>query len=190
MSLMKKRCAWVDPSNQLLVDYHDMEWGREVHDDRTLFECLTLEGAQAGLSWATVLSKRERYREVFDNFDIEKIIHYTDEKIASLFEEQGIISHRLKIMSVLKNAKVVKTIQKEYGSFDSYLWSFLQKGPVKNNFKDASCLPSQTPLSVHISKDLKKRGMSFVGPVIIYSFMQAIGMVCDHTRDCYLYEAE
>ncbi len=165
---MKKiRCSWVNEDNQLYVKYHDEEWGRDVHDDRKLFEMLSLEGVQAGLSWEIVLNKRENYRTAFDDFNAEKIVKYDEEKIAELIQDKKIIRNRLKIVSVIKNAKVFIAIQKEFGSFDKYVW----------DFTDADVL----------SKDLKKRGMSFVGPTIVYSFMEAIGMIDSHEKDCFMY---
>lgn len=179
-----KRCSWC-VGNELYEKYHDEEWGVLVHDDRKLFEFLVLEGAQAGLSWITVLKKRENYRDVCDNFDYNKIVNYDEKKIEKLLQNEGIIRNRLKINSVVKNAKVFLKIQKEFGSFDNYIWSFTNYKQIKNNFKSIKEIPVKTDISDKISKDLKKRGMSFVGSTIIYAFMQAVGIVNDHTQDCF-----
>ncbi len=184
---MKKRCAWVNPDNQLDTDYHDKEWGVPVFDDRLLFEMLTLEGAQAGLSWATILKKRQDYKQVFDDFDVQKIANYDDKKVAELLENAGIVRNKLKIQSTLKNAKAFLAIQQEFGSFSAYIWNFVDGKPIDNHFVSPSDIPAKTALSDTIAKDLKKRGMSFVGSTIIYAFMQAIGMVNDHEVDCFRY---
>lgn len=184
---MLKRCIWVNPENDLDLKYHDEEWWVEVHDDRLLFEFLVLEGAQAWLSWTTILKKREWYRKSFDNFDFDKIALYDQNKIDSLLLDEGIIRNRLKINSVIKNARVFIEIRKEFGSFDFYIWSFVWKKQLKNSFKDIKEIPSSTQISDIISKDLKKRWMSFVGTTIIYAFMQAIWIVNDHTTDCFRY---
>ncbi|WP_193064438.1 DNA-3-methyladenine glycosylase I [Oceanobacillus oncorhynchi] len=182
----KERCAWVS-EEPVYIAYHDEEWGRPVyHDDRYLFEMLTLEGAQAGLSWITILKRRENYRQAFDNFEADIIATYADEKVEALMQDEGIIRNRRKIESVLKNAKAFQQIQKEFGSFDDYIWSFVDREPIVNQWDRHEDVPAQTDLSKQISKDLKKRGFSFVGPVICYSFMQAIGMVNDHTKNCFL----
>lgn len=179
-----KRCAWVDLKNELYVKYHDEEWGREVHEDKKLFEMLILEGAQAGLSWSTVLNKRENYRKAFDNFDYKKISKYDEDKINELLLDSGIIRNKLKINSAIQNAKVFIEIQKEFGSFDNYIWGFVDNKQIVNKIKSMGELPAKTDLSDKISKDLKKRGMNFVGSTIIYAYMQAVGMVNDHEVDC------
>ena len=183
----KKRCEWLDESNELYVKYHDDEWGVPVHNDKKLFEFLTLEGAQAGLSWITVLKKRENYRVAFDGFDYKKISKYNEQKITSLLENPGIIRNKLKVRSTIKNAIVFIEIQKEFGSFNNYIWGFVDNKPIKNNYKRLSEIPATTSLSDLISKDLKKRGMSFVGSTIVYAFMQAVGIVNDHQTDCFRY---
>jgi len=189
MLFMKKsRCAWVDSNSEIYIKYHDKEWGIPVYDDKKLFEMLILEGAQAGLNWITILNKRENYRKAFDNFDYKKIAKYDDEKFEELIQNSGIIRNRLKIKSAIKNAQVFIKIQKEFGSFDKYIWGFVDFKPIKNHFKTISDLPAKTELSERISKDLKKRGMTFVGPTIIYAFMQAIGIANDHTKDCFMYK--
>lgn len=179
------RCDWVDQNNPLYVAYHDEEWGVPVHDERKHFEMLVLEGAQAGLSWATILNRREGYRQAFDNFDPEKVAAYDEAKVETLLQNPGIIRNRLKVRSAVKNAQVFLEIQREYGTFDHYIWGFVNHQPVVNHFQQLKEIPAQTPLSVEISKDLKKRGMTFVGPTIIYAHMQAIGMVNDHQLHCY-----
>jgi len=184
------RCGWVDLNNPLYVAYHDEEWGVPVHDERKHFEMLVLEGAQAGLSWATILNRREGYLNAFDNFDPEKVAVYEEEKVQALLQDAGIIRNRLKIKSAIKNARAFLAIQKEFGSFDHYLWGFVKHQPIVNHFKTLEEIPAQTDLSLKISKDLKKRGMSFVGPTIIYAHMQAIGLVNDHLVDCFLRQAE
>jgi DNA-3-methyladenine glycosylase I len=181
---MKKRCAWSEKTTHEET-YHDEEWGVPVHDDRLLFEMLTLEGAQAGLSWSTVLNKREGYRKAFDNFDWNIIINYSDDKIQDLILDKSIIRHRLKINSVVTNAKAFIEIQEEFGSFDAYIWSFTNGKVIQNNWKDFTDVPAKTDLSDKISKDLKKRGFKFIGSTICYAFMQAIGIVNDHTTDCF-----
>jgi DNA-3-methyladenine glycosylase I len=183
----KQRCAWCS-EDPIYKDYHDNEWGKETHNDRDLFEMLILEGAQAGLSWITILKRREGYRKAFDNFDVEKVSKYDQNKIDKLLKNTGIIRNKLKINSAIKNAQVFIEIQKEFGSFDKYIWKFVDFKATKNHFKNMSELPSKTELSDKISKDLKKRGMSFVGSTIIYAYMQSIGMVNDHSKDCYLYK--
>lgn len=184
---MKKRCGWVDLNNDLYVKYHDQEWGVPLHDDNKLFEALILDGAQAGLSWSTILNKRENYRKAYDNFDPKKVAKYDEKKISDLLQDKGIVRNRLKVRSSIKNAQVFLEIQKEFGNFDKYLWSFVDYKPLKNSFQKLNELPAKTELSDKISKDLKKRGMSFVGPTIIYAMMQAIGMVNDHQTDCFRY---
>jgi len=169
------------------VKYHDEKWGVPVHDDRTLFEMLILEGAQAGLSWETVLKKQDNYKKAFDNFDPKKVARYDDKKREELLQNEGIIRNRLKIKSATRNAKVFLEIQKEFGTFDKYVWDFVNQKLIQNKFKSMSEIPAKTDLSDKISKDLKKRGMNFVGSTIIYAFMQSIGMVNDHEISCFRY---
>lgn len=180
-----KRCAWANPENELYLKYHDEEWGVPVHDDRKLFEMLTLEGAQAGLSWETILKKRENYREAFDSFEVEKISKYTEAKIQKLLSNPGIVRNKLKIRSTVKNAELFMDIQKEWGSFDKYLWSYVDNRPIINSPNNTDDIPPKTELSDKVSKDLKKRGFSFVGSTIIYAYLQAIGVVNDHTTKCF-----
>lgn len=182
----KTRCSWVNLSNPLYVSYHDKEWGKPVHDDRKHFEMLTLEGAQAGLSWETILKKRENYKKAFDNFNPQKVARYTSAKIKSLLENPGIVRNRLKVQSAVTNAKAFLNVKKEFGSFDKYIWAYVDGNPIVNSFKNSKDYPTKTPLSDKISKDLKKRGFRFVGSTIIYAYMQAIGMVNDHALDCFL----
>ena len=182
--LKKQRCEWCGKI-PIYVKYHDEEWGVPVHDDNKLFEMLILEGAQAGLSWLTVLKKRENYRKAFDNFNPEIIADYNQEKIDELLNNKGIIRNRLKITSAIKNAKVFLSIQKEFGSFDKYIWSFVNGKPIINKFKTLKEIPVRTEISDLLSKDLKKRGCNFVGSTICYAFMQAVGMVNDHTTNCF-----
>jgi len=167
------------------LQYHDEEWGAPLHDDRRLFEMLVLEGAQAGLSWITVLNKRERYREVFDFFDAEKIAAYDDAKIASLLQDPGIIRNRLKVQTAVTNARAYLRVRDEYGSFNRYIWQFVDGKPIVNHWQTLRELPAQTALSDAMSKDLKQRGFKFVGSTICYAYMQAVGMVNDHTVDCW-----
>ena len=180
------RCSWVT-NDPLYIDYHDKEWGRPVHNDQKLFEMLTLEGAQAGLSWITILKRRESYREAFDNFDVVTISRYTDEKIEKLLQNTGIIRNRKKIESVIRNANAFLEIQDAYGSFDSYIWRFVGGEPIINHWDSTDKVPAITKESEAMSKDLKKKNFSFVGPTICYAFMQATGMVNDHAKDCFLY---
>lgn len=180
-----KRCAWVPKNNLEYQKYHDEEWGVPVHNDKKHFEMLILEGAQAGLSWATVLKKREGYKEAFNNFDVEKCSQMSDEDLVSLMQNPNIIRNRLKIFSVRKNATVFLKIQKEFGSFDKYIWNYMNGKTLVNNFSSISQVPAKTEISDKISKDLKKRGMSFVGSTIMYSYMQAVGLVNDHTKYCF-----
>jgi len=184
---IKRRCEWGTVS-QLYIDYHDNEWGVPVHDDRMLFEFLILEGAQAGLSWETVLKKRENYRKAFSNFDPVKVSRYGDKKIEALMGNKGIIRNRLKISSAINNAKRFLEVQKEFGSFDVYIWQFVNGKPITNRFKSIRELPATTKESDAMSKDLKKRGFKFVGPTICYAHMQATGMVNDHIVGCYRYK--
>lgn len=181
-----KRCGW--SNTELYNDYHDHEWGRPIHDDKKLFEMLILEGMQAGLSWITILNKREAFREAFDDFDIKKISEYDESKIEELMQNEKIIRNRLKIKSAITNAKLYLKIQEEHGSFDSFIWSYVNNKPIKNHFTDIIEIPASTPLSDKISKDLKKMGFKFVGSTIIYAYMQSIGLVNDHIKECYLYE--
>ncbi|WGU96113.1 DNA-3-methyladenine glycosylase I [Paenibacillus dendritiformis] len=182
---MIKRCAWVKESEPLYKEYHDKEWGVPVYDDRILFEMLCLEGAQAGLSWWTILQKRENYRKAFEHFDAEKIVHYTDEKLQSLLNNKGIVRNKLKIQSVVTNAKSFLRIQKEYGSFSAYIWNFVDNNPIVNRWETVQEVPVSNEISDHMSKKLKKDGFSFVGSTICYSYMEAVGMVNDHTLDCF-----
>lgn len=180
------RCGWVN-DDPLYIDYHDHEWGEPVYDDRLLFEFLNLEGAQAGLSWYTILKKRENYRKAFDNFDAEKIVNYDDKKIAELLNNEGIVRNKLKVNAVVTNAKAFLKVVDEFGSFSAYIWSFVDGKPIQNHHKSLSDVPATTERSEKMSKDLKKRGFKFVGSTICYSFMQAAGLVNDHivTCDCY-----
>ncbi|HRI03885.1 MAG TPA: DNA-3-methyladenine glycosylase I [Pyrinomonadaceae bacterium] len=181
-----KRCTWA--SNELNIPYHDTEWGVPVHDDRTFFEFLILEGAQAGLSWDTVLKKRDAYRAAFDNFDPAKVAKYSDAKCAKLMLNEGIIRNRLKIASAVRNAKAFLAVQKEFGSFDKYIWGFVGGKPIVNKLKGHGDVPAKTDISDAMSKDLKKRGFNFVGSTIMYAFMQATGMVNDHLTSCFRYK--
>jgi len=183
-----KRCGWVNPANELYVKYHDEEWGVPVHNDRKLFEMLILEGAQAGLSWETVLKKRPHYRKVFDRFDPKKVARYNAAKVADLLEDAGIIRNRMKVESAIGNAKVFLAIQKEFGSFHKYLWAFVGGEPVVNRHKNWRKIPPRTELSDQISKDLKKRGMKFVGTTIMCAFLQAVGVMNDHEVGCFRYK--
>jgi len=181
------RCAWA--SGELSIRYHDEEWGVPVHDDRTLFEFLILEGAQAGLSWITILNKRAHYRQAFDGFDAERIARYDRRKIERLLRDPGIVRNKLKIASAVGNAKAFLRVQKEFGSFDRYVWQFVDGKPRVNSPKSLKQLPARTVESDAMSKDLKKRGFKFVGSTICYAFMQAVGMVNDHVVDCFRYKA-
>lgn len=180
---MTVRCAWVN-DDPLYMDYHDHEWGIPVHDDHRWFEFLLLEGAQAGLSWYTVLRKREGYRHAFDGFDPEKVALYDENKIAELMANEGIIRNRLKIQSAINNAKCFLQVQEQFGSFDTYIWQFVDGMPIVNHWRDIREVPASTPQSDALSKDLKKRGFKFVGTTICYALMQACGMVQDHTANC------
>ncbi len=186
----KSRCWWAAPNDPLYIQYHDEEWGVPTHTDRDLFEMLILEGAQAGLSWSTVLHKRENYRSAFDQFDVQKVASYDQQKVEKLLKNDGIIRNRLKINSAIRNARVFIEIQKEFGSFDNYIWGFVNHNPIINHWKNKDDVPAYTELSKTISKDLKKRGMNFVGPTIVYAFMQSIGMVNDHLTSCFKYPKE
>jgi DNA-3-methyladenine glycosylase I len=184
---MVNRCRWAGNDDQM-ISYHDLEWGTPIHDDQLLFEFLILEGAQAGLSWSTILRKRENFRKAFENFDYVKIAEYTENKVEKLMKNEGIIRNRLKIEAVITNAKAFIKVQEEFGSFDKYIWKFVDYETIDNKFKELSELPSKTERSEQMSKDLKKRGFKFVGPTICYAFMQAVGMVNDHVQNCYRYE--
>jgi DNA-3-methyladenine glycosylase I len=177
------RCTWAQ--GEEMIKYHDSEWGIPVHDDKKLFEMLILEGAQAGLSWSTILKRRKTYHRAFDNFDPKKISKYTQKDITRLLSDEGIIRNRLKIKSTINNAQKFLQIQKEFGSFERYLWGFVGGKQIKNNFAKHSDIPASTVLSDQISKDLKKRGFSFVGTTIVYAYLQAVGLVNDHTKNCF-----
>lgn len=180
------RCDWA--KNDLAIQYHDAEWGVPARDDRKLFEFLILEGAQAGLSWDTILRKRENYRAAFDNFDAEKIALYNAKKVAELLQNEGIVRNRLKIASTVQNARGFLKIKDEFGSFDAYVWQFVGGKPIVNSWQNMSEVPAKTPVSDALSKDLKKRGFNFVGSTIMYAFMQACGLVNDHLVSCFRYE--
>ena len=184
----KTRCEWVNGGNELYHEYHDKEWGVPLHDDRLLFEFLILEGAQAGLSWATILNKREGYRKAFDDFDIVKVSKYDEKKIAQLLDNPEIVRNKLKVNSTVTNAQKVLEIQKEFGSFDAYIWQFTDGKTIQNKWNKMGEVPVSTTESDEMSKDLKKRGFKFIGTTICYAFMQAIGMVNDHTVDCFCYK--
>ena len=183
------RCAWVGNNNPLMVEYHDREWGVPVHDDRQHFEFLVLEAAQAGLSWAIVLNKREGYRRAFAEFDPEKVARYSAKRIDKLVTDPAIVRNRLKIEAAVKNAKQFLKIQEEFGSFDAYAWRFVGGKPRKNRWKTSKQIPATSPQSDAFSKDLKSRGFSFVGSTVIYAHMQAVGMINDHLVDCFRYRA-
>ena len=183
---MKKRCFWAT-ERKLYQDYHDHEWGEPVYDDQTLFEFLFLETFQAGLSWITILNKRENFRKAFDNFDYKLIANYGEDKYLELLQNEGIVRNRLKIRAATTNAQLFMGIQKEFGSFSKFIWDYIDGTPIINQFKSRDDVPATTELSDRISKDLKKRGFKFVGSTIIYAFMQATGMVNDHTVDCFKY---
>ncbi|HPG10069.1 MAG TPA: DNA-3-methyladenine glycosylase I [Chitinophagaceae bacterium] len=182
----KKRCPWC-LKDDLYKEYHDKEWGTAVHDDQKLFEMLNLEGAQAGLSWYTVLTKRENYRKAFDNWDAKKIARYTPAKVEKLLQNEGIIRNRLKVEGAIKNAKAFLALQKEFGSFDRYIWQFVNYKPINNRHKTLKTVPAKTAESDAMSKDLQKRGFKFVGSTICYAYMQAMGMVNDHLVSCWKY---
>ncbi len=183
---MKKRCPWVG-EDDLYIRYHDEEWGVPVYDDQKLFEFLILEGAQAGLSWSTILKKRENYRKLFDNFDAKKIARYNSKKIEELLNDAGIVRNRLKINSTISNAKAFLRTCEQYGNFSEYIWSFTNGKPLINQWKSLQEIPAKSELSDKMSKDLKKAGFNFVGSTICYAFMQAVGIVNDHTVDCFRY---
>ena len=182
----KTRCVWVT-DDPIYIAYHDSEWGVPIYDDRLLFEFLILEGAQAGLSWLTILKRRNNYRQLFDNFDAKKIIRYDDARCKQLLENPGIIRNRLKIQSVIKNARAFLDVQKEFKSFSNYIWQFVDGKPIQNYWKTHDTIPITTAISDALSKDLKKRGFTFCGSTICYAFMQAVGMVNDHLVDCFRY---
>jgi DNA-3-methyladenine glycosylase I len=181
----RQRCSW--PKSALDIAYHDAEWGVPVHDDRLLFEFLTLEGAQAGLSWSTILKKRESYRRAFDGFDAERVARFTPKRVDGLLADPGIVRHRGKIESTISNAKAFRDIQREFGSFDRYVWEFVGGKPRVNTWRTLREIPPRTSESDALSKDLKRRGFRFVGSTICYAFMQAVGMVNDHTVECFRY---
>ncbi len=181
----KKRCFGYTPGKEFYAEYHDKEWGIPVYNDRHLFEMLILEGAQAGLSWETILKRREEYRKVFHNFDPAKVAKMTNSELNVLLENQGIIRNRLKIYAARQNASVFLQIQKEFGSFSNYVWNFVGGKPIVTRRKSLKDIPASTPISNTLSKDLKKRGMTFVGSTIIYAFMQAVGLVDDHLAECW-----
>jgi DNA-3-methyladenine glycosylase I len=180
----RKRCRWAG-SDPLMVRYHDQEWGVPVHDDRTLFEMLTLEGAQAGLSWSTILRKREHYRRAFDNFDPERVARYGPRKIRSLLSDEGIVRNRLKVESTVSNARLFLTVQRECGSFDAFIWGIVRGKPIIRRPRSPRQVPARTAVSDTMSRELKRRGFRFVGSTICYAFMQAVGMAQDHTTGCF-----
>ncbi len=184
---MKTRCEWAG-SDLLYYDYHDNEWGVPEHNDQKLFEMLILEGAQAGLSWITILKKRENYRKAFDNFNAAKIVEYSESKIQELLNNKGIVRNKLKVKAAIQNARGFLEIQKESGTFDTYIWQFVGGNPRKNSFEQLKDLPAKTTESEAMSKDLLKHGFKFVGPTICYAFMQAVGMVNDHMVSCFRYD--
>lgn len=184
---MVKRCGWVT-NDSLYIEYHDEEWGRPLYDDHRLFEMLCLEGAQAGLSWWTILQRRENYREAFDDFNPEKIVTYDEDKMEELLANEKIIRNKLKIKSVISNAEAYMKVVEEYGSFSDYIWQFVNHEPIINERKSQVDVPASTELSHSLSKQLKKDGFKFVGPTICYAYMQAVGMVNDHLVDCQCYE--
>ncbi len=183
--MAQKRCFWANPENQLYLEYHDQEWGRPVHEDRVLFEFLILEGAQAGLSWETILKKRENYRKVYANFDPTKVAKFTEKKIQKLLLDPGIVRNRLKIRSSIENAKAFLKVQKEFGSFDQFIWSFVNFKTIRRRPKDRSEFLARTEISDQLSQELKRRGFTFVGSTICYAFMQAVGLVDDHQKGCF-----
>ncbi|MFC1630762.1 DNA-3-methyladenine glycosylase I [Pseudomonadota bacterium] len=187
MTTEKPRCAWCTGSD-IEIAYHDREWGVPLHDDQRLFEFLILEGAQAGLSWITILKKREHYRKVFDQFDPMLVAEYSEKKIAKLLTDAGIVRNRLKVSSAVSNASLFLEVQAKFGSFDHYIWQFTDGKVVNNSFKSHADIPANSVVSDAMSKDLKKRGFRFVGTTICYAYMQAIGMVNDHTTDCFRYQ--
>jgi len=185
---MPQRCAWTTNASPLMLEYHDREWGVPLHDDQRLFEFLVLEGAQAGLSWETILKKRENYRRALHDFDPARIARYGEEDVQRLLADPGIVRNRLKVQAAITNAQKLLQVQEEFGSFDSYIWQFVGGRPVKNRFTSLSEIPAKTPESDAMSKDLLRRGVKFVGSTICHSFMQAVGLVNDHTVDCFRYD--
>ena len=184
--MQKNRCGWVS-TDQLYIDYHDNEWGKPCHDDKKLFEMLLLEGFQAGLSWITILRKRESYREALDNFDVNICAKYSEEKIQSLLQNEKLVRNRLKMYGIIANAKAFLEVQKEFGSFDKYIWGFVNGKTIKSNFENYRAAPTTTSESDAMSKALKKRGFRFIGSTICLAYMQATGMVDDHSTDCFCY---
>ena len=182
-----KRCDW-PANNKAMIEYHDKEWGTPLHNDRKFFEFLVLEGFQAGLSWNTILNKRKNFEKAFHGFDPKEISKYTEKDFDRLMKDSGIVRNRLKIRSTIENAKVFLKIQKEFGSFNKYIWDFVNNKPIQNKFRKLSEIPAKTKISDVMSKDLKERGMNFVGSTICYAFMQATGLVNDHTVDCFRYK--
>ena len=186
MATVEKRCQWAG-SDPLMQSYHDTDWGTPLHDDDRLFEFLTLEGAQAGLSWSTILNKRDNYRKAFDGFDVRKVAQYTDKKINALLQDEGIVRNRLKVHGAVRNAKAFLKVQEEFGSFDDYIWRFVGGATRINRVSKLGDIPAETEQSKAMSKDLKKRDFTFVGPTICYALMQATGMVNDHEISCFRY---
>jgi DNA-3-methyladenine glycosylase I len=184
---MSQRCTWAANASPIMLEYHDREWGVPLHDDRALFEFLILEGAQAGLSWDTILKKRQNYRRAFHDFDPARIARYGDEDVQRLLADAGIVRNRLKIQAAIVNAQKLQQVQQDFGSFDSYIWQFVGGRTIKNEFRSLSEIPSKTAESDAMSKDLQRRGFKFVGSTICYAFMQAVGLVNDHTIDCFRY---
>ena len=182
----KKRCWWANSADPHYLRYHDQEWGRPSHDERHLFEMLSLEGAQAGLSWSTILRKRDHYRRVFEDFDPGKVSRFDSRRVAELMLDTGIVRNRLKIESTVGNAAAFLEVQRQFGSFDRYLWAFVDATPIVNRPRTQGAIPAHTPLSDLISKDLKQRGFRFVGTTIVYAYLQAVGVVNDHARQCFL----
>lgn len=185
---MKKRCDWCENTFDAYVEYHDKEWGVPVHDDKVQFEFLILEGAQAGLSWSTILKKRDGYRNAFANFDVEKVARFDEDKIRGLLNNPGIVRNKLKVRSAVTNAQKFIQVQEEFGSFDEYLWSYVDGTSIQNNWESMKEVPASTEISDQLAKDLKKRGFKFVGSTIMYAHMQAVGMVNDHLVSCFRYK--
>ena len=185
--MIQQRCEWGN-SSALYIEYHDSEWGVPVHDERKLFEFLILEGAQAGLSWSTILNKRQAYIQAFDNFEPAKVASYNDTKVQALLANPGIVRNRLKIQAAIQNARSFLEVRDQYGSFDTYIWQFVDGKPIQNSWKSLQDIPATTKESDAMSKELKKRGFTFVGSTICYAFMQAVGMVNDHTVDCFRWQ--
>lgn len=184
----KVRCLWAESGDDVYQEYHDKEWGVPVYDDRKLFEFIVLESAQAGLSWATILKRRAGYRKAFSNFDFKKVAKYSAKDLKRLVNDEGIIRNRLKILATISNAQAFIEIQKEFGTFSRYMWSWVEGKPIQNKWKKQSEVPAVTPLALALSKDMKKRGFKFFGPTICYAHMQAVGMVNDHLRQCFRYK--